>query len=200
MVNSSSEESEGEKLQGRDKRRRDSTIISAIITGIATVMAATIAASYSSRGQTSQQAVKPASPALSSPTPTTLLLSIRINPVDGPLSRCATFTGTGDVPRRRTLWLVVLTPGSWLYYPKSVTVNAVEHKWTASGVILGSKDDPANMFFKVYAVLVDNADDRLFQQSISTGVGLPNLPSDTDWSDPLQVSRNGDLAECKWNH
>jgi len=32
-------------------------------------------------------------------------LSIKIDPVRSPVSRCATFTGEGDVPADRTLWL-----------------------------------------------------------------------------------------------
>jgi hypothetical protein len=197
VANSSSEKSEEEGPRGDGKRRRDATIIAAIITGIATVVAASITASYVSRGQASQQITKPTSPALLSPAPAAPPSPVKINPVDGPPPRCATFTGTGNAPRGRTLWLVVLTPGSWLYYPKPVTMNTAERKWTASRVNLGARNDPVGMRFKVYAVLVDNADNRQFLQSVSTGVGLLGLPNDTDWSDPIEVSRNSDLVDCK---
>ncbi len=121
--------------------------------------------------------------------------SIKINPVNTPVPMCATFTGTGDVPSGRTLWLTVRTD-TLKYYFKPVTLNVTEHNWTATNAIIGSQDDHAGALFTIYAVLVDGATNRLINQGHFNG-GVADLPDAVVWVDQLQVSRSTDRTECK---
>jgi hypothetical protein len=123
----------------------------------------------------------------------TILPHIKIDPANKFVPRCATFTGTGDAPSGRTLWLAVLTPMG-KYYFKPVSANATEHKWTAN-VILGAAGDPPGAPFMIYAALVDSAINREISQGQFNGEAA-NLPGGITWIDHIQVARSGTQTEC----
>jgi hypothetical protein len=137
----------------------------------------------------------PPLPQASAPPPSisdqTTLTHIRFDPV-GQIPRCATFTGTGDVPSGRILWLVALTASS-KYYFKPVTTNAVDHKWSAANVNIGSQADPVGTPYIIYAALVDDATSRQIGQ---LGSGVTELPEGIDKVAQIKVSRSGDGAKC----
>lgn len=113
--------------------------------------------------QTAPENAGPNAPIHASQNPTPF--PIEIDPVNIPIPCRVTFTGTGDVPSDRTLWLVIQrisTPPK--YYPKPVIVNAVDHKWIAANVIVGTKDTLADSRYVIYAVLVDDATNQRLKQ------------------------------------
>jgi hypothetical protein len=121
-------------------------------------------------------------------------LNVKFDPVTQ-VPMCANFTGTGDVPLGRTLWLAVLTD-TGKYYFKPVAVDMTGHKWTATKNTIGSQDDPAGTPFTIYAVLVDNGTDRLIKQGHFDG-GVASLPDTVLVASQLKVLRSSDHTECK---
>jgi hypothetical protein len=120
--------------------------------------------------------------------------SIKIDPVNAPVSCRATFIGTGDVPSGRTLWLVIQrisTPPK--YYPKPVIVNVADHMWRAVNVTVGAKDTLAGSPYMIYAVLVDDATNQLLKQRHAKD-WLDDIPGHQ--VDQIQVSRSGDGSGC----
>ncbi len=131
------------------------------------------------------------------PIPTTqnpTLLPIKIDSVNIPVPCRITFTGTGDVPSDRTLWLVTQRIGTPpKYYPKPVIVNVADHKWIAGNVTVGTKDTLAGSLYIIYAVLVDDATNQLLKQRYSKD-WLENIPGRE--VDQIQVSRSGNGNGC----
>jgi hypothetical protein len=123
-------------------------------------------------------------------------LNIKFDPVTQ-VPMCANFTGNGDVPLGRTLWLAVLTD-TGKYYFKQVAVDMTDHKWTATKNTIGSPDDPAGTPFTIYAVLVDNGTDRLIKQGQFDG-GVASLPDTVVVANQIKVVRSADRTECKRN-
>jgi hypothetical protein len=121
---------------------------------------------------------------------------IKIDRVNAPVPRCATFGGEGDVPPDQTLWLAVLTPDTRKYFFRPVMVNAVQHKWISRKVTIGSQDDPPGTPFMIYAVLVDNVTNQLLQQGRFAG-GIAALPDTFVKVHQIEVERGSDSAECK---
>ena len=136
-----------------------------------------------------------ANPPIPSISNRTMLTHIRIDPVNGQIPRCATFTGTGDVPSGSILWLVVLTDSS-KYYFKPVTTNEADHKWTAANAIIGSPADPVGTHFTIYAALVDDATSRQIEQGQFSG-GVVELPEGIDKVAQIKVSLSSDRTACK---
>lgn len=131
------------------------------------------------------------------PTPTTqnpALRPIKIDPVNTPVPCHTKFTGTGDVPSDRVLWLITQQLGSPpKYYSKPVFVNVAEHKWIAANVTIGTRDTPPGSLYMIYAVLVDDATNQLLKQRHSKD-WLANIPGRQ--VDQIQVSRSGDGTGC----
>jgi hypothetical protein len=121
-------------------------------------------------------------------------MHIGFDPVAGQVPRCATFTGTGDVPPDRVLWLVVLTPSS-KYYFKPVTTNAADHRWTAANANIGSQADPVGTHFTIYAALAEDATSRKIEQG-QFGGGIAELPEGIDKVAQIKVSRSSDRTKC----
>jgi hypothetical protein len=104
------------------------------------------------------------------------------------------FTGTGDVPSDRKLWLAAERLGSPpKFYFKRVFVNVAEHKWIAANVTVGAKDTLAGSLYIIYAVLVDDVTNQLLEQDHfkEGAAGILGRPVDQ-----IQVSRSGDGTGC----
>jgi hypothetical protein len=122
------------------------------------------------------------------------LFPIKIDPVNNPVPCRATFTGAGDVPSDRRLWLIIQRVGSpSKYYPKPAFVTAADRKWTAANVTVGSKDTLAGSLYMIYAVLVDDEIDQ-FLKHRHAKEELESIPGRQ--VDQIQISRSGDVNDC----
>jgi hypothetical protein len=121
-------------------------------------------------------------------------LSIKIDPVRSPVSRCATFTGEDDVPADRTLWLAARTAQDEFFF-SPVVVDPAEHNWISDNVHIGGPATPPGTILTVYTVLVDDVTDQLLRQGRFAG-GIPDLPDGFDLVDQIQVTRSSESAKC----
>ncbi len=77
------------------------------------------------------------------PAPTYKLAPIRVDQVQDP-PRCAKFTGSGDVPDGKTLWLVVQSDEPKYYFYPTIP-EPLQHRWAAENVTLGlSTESPVS--------------------------------------------------------
>ena len=131
--------------------------------------------------------------ALNPTTQNPTFFSIKIDPVNIPVPCRFNFTGTGDVPSDRVLWLVVQRIGTPKYYTKPAAVNVADHKWVVADVTVGTKDTPAGSLYMIYAVLADDETNQLLKQR-QPKVPLEKIPGRQ--VDQIQVSRSGDGNDC----
>jgi hypothetical protein len=122
-------------------------------------------------------------------------LPIQIDPVSGPVPRCATFAGDGDIPEGQKLWIVVQTneAGQTKYYFNGTYPAA--GRWSAPNVVAGSVDTPAGVLFAVLAVTFSDATSA----DISTGRyqdGVSELFPDASTHYEMTVERGPDGAPC----
>lgn len=171
----------------------------AIISGVAVIAAAIIGVTgpwTHSSGGTAGAGQGPTTQAPTTGAPTTQdAQPIRFDPVTKPVPRCASFTGEGDVPQDRQLWVVVKTKegGRTKYYFDEAT--AAGGRWSAPKVSIGSAADPTGELFNVEAVIFTNA----ASQDISSGRyqnGTFDLPADASVKDQMGVQLGDDHAAC----
>jgi hypothetical protein len=166
--------------------------LAAAIGALGLIIAAIIGARYhsnsSNSGTTTQAPTTPV-------TATQGALPIRFDPVTGTVPRCASFTGKGDVPQGRQLWIVVVTNegGRAKYYFDDA--SAASGQWSAPKVSIGSISDPAGEWFKVWAVTFTNAT----SQNISSGRyqnGTSHLFADASVQDRIAVQLGRNHRPC----
>jgi hypothetical protein len=122
--------------------------------------------------------------------------SIKITQVYDQVPRCTTFSGEGNVPANKNLWLAIFSDNAQKYFFRPVTVNGAQHSWIATNVTIGSKDSPTGSRYTIYAVLVDNDIDQQLRQGRFAG-GIAALPPNFHKVYQIEVRRGGDSAECK---
>ena len=180
-------------MDGRTK----AALIAAAGVIIAAVIGVTGPWTHSSGGTASAtQAPTTQAPTTGAP-PTQNAQPIRFDPVTtSTVPRCASFTGEGDVPQDRQLWIVVKTneSGRTKYYYDET--SAVGGQWSAPKVTIGSATDPTGELFTVEAVTFTNTT----SQDISSGryqYGTFDLPSDASPpQDQIGVKLGDDHTAC----
>ncbi len=178
-------------MEGRTK----AALIAAAGVIIAAIIGVTGPWTHSSGGSaTATQAPTTQAPATGVPA-TQNAQPIRFDPVTKPVPRCASFTGEGDVPQDRQLWIVVVTKegGRTKYYFDET--SAAGGQWSAPKVSIGSATDPTGELFNVEAVTFTNAT----SQDLSSGRyqnGTFDLPTDASVQDRMGVRLGDDHAAC----
>lgn len=178
-------------MEGRTK----AALIAAAGVIIAAIIGVTGPWTHSSGGSaTATQAPTTQAPTTGAPA-TQNAQPIRFDPVTKPVSRCASFTGEGNAPQDRQLWVVVMTKegGRTKYYFDEA--SAAGGRWSAPKVSIGSAADPAGELFKVEAVTFTNAT----SQDISSGRyqnGTFDLPANASVQDRIGVQLGDDHTAC----
>jgi len=126
------------------------------------------------------------------PAPTHSLEKLRMFDPQGPVGRCAEIDGSGDVPDGYKLWVAVLSEEP-LYYLSQVPdsrINASEHQWSLSPVVIGSVSDAEGKAYHLTLLLIA-ADASNSIESTNDKV-LAVLPSGATKVDDMNVYRKVD--------
>lgn len=128
-------------------------------------------------------------PASSSP-----LAPIRVDQVQGP-PLCAKFTGSGDVPSGKTLWLVVQSDEPKYYFFPTIP-EPRQHRWIAENVTLGIPEEKPGEPFTVFAMLASPTGDKSIEK-LNWG-GSRSLPSGVEEEHRIYVKRGKDNRRCSY--
>jgi hypothetical protein len=150
----------------------------------------------SSPAVVTQTTAPASSPSAKTQAPSTKAVAIRINPKSRPVKMCESFSGPGDVPEGRYLWIVVKTNenGHTFYFNDA---SAAGGRWSAPAVTVGSKD-PKNekIRFPVLAVTFNATSNRKIASGRYRDTGVPELFPDKVIHDQIGVERGANNTPC----
>jgi hypothetical protein len=184
----------GQSADGRGKPSFMVLILAALLVVAVLIVVMTFYGRQTGTPSTGGSATATSTPGGDEPTsPPARSAPIAINPTSEP-PLCAAFTGSGDIPKGRTLWLAVLSDEPRYYFFPTVVEPSLR-QWTAENVTLGVPEENPGEPFTVFALLADANGDQNVEKL--NWKGANSIPSGLEEQDRIHVKRGKDERQCQ---